>query len=389
MYKYLLWVSLAMAQTIAAYPQSSKKLQKVIKTYKSGKMDKAIRMMDKIVEDYPTSENWDITIKLYYERHQTALSLLNLISSQMPEVIETDEGEQISISIESPYLSELMAKCREAALHTKSIIASQFLRNQLVDYPTDTAISELGLEEYSKAENLFGQKHYESAISHYRKALESDTGYYKATLYLGDSHWLLKNPDSAAIYYQKGIAMHPTLLEPRKYLVDALTDKGKYPEAAQESIKALSLFPDEAMYLKYEHLAKKQDKKYDRHWLPRGCEVNQMNHESPQIETQPWVLYQSAKQDIYQYCDSDGVITMPNQHTDAKYLEVFAWEVMLNSSHDLPYEMTFAKKMMDEGYLDCYVFLSVFHIDTYSQFQHFAQNNKEKIKTYFEKYLTH
>ena len=59
-------------------------------------------------------------------------------------------------------------------------------------------------------------------------------------------------------------------------------------------------------------------------------------------------------------------------------------KMIQNSKAD---ELLFAKKMENLGYLDCYVFISEYHFDLYNQYIVFARNNKEKIKTYIEKYL--
>ena len=60
---------------------------------------------------------------------------------------------------------------------------------------------------------------------------------------------------------------------------------------------------------------------------------------------------------------------------------------MLANSELSTEELTFAKKMANLGYLDCYVFISEFHFDLYSQYENFARDNKERIKIYIEKYL--
>ena len=43
----------------------------------------------------------------------------------------------------------------------------------------------------------------------------------------------------------------------------------------------------------------------------------------------------------------------------------------------------FARAMDKLGYLDCYVFVSLFHQDLYGQFADFSVNNMARIKEYF------
>jgi len=79
------------------------------------------------------------------------------------------------------------------------------------------------------------------------------------------------------------------------------------------------------------------------------------------------------------------IITQPNPLTSAKYLEVYAWEEMLNNSDSN--DLAEARRMQKEGYLDCYVLVTCYHYDFYNQYIDFVKNNPDKVVEYYEKFL--
>jgi len=142
-----------------------------------------------------------------------------------------------------------------------------------------------------------------------------------------------------------------------------------------------------AMFWKYSDIMVHLNQTFDRHWMERKCAVNRINANNAAVKDKLWISYQNAKQDLALYCDSDGIVSRKNNFSEAKYLEVYSWEKMIKANPNAT-ELSFAKKMMEEGFLDCFVFLSVFHHDLYPQYTHFAITNKERIQYYFEHYLT-
>lgn len=72
--------------------------------------------------------------------------------------------------------------------------------------------------------------------------------------------------------------------------------------------------------------------------------------------------------------------------TDQKYLEVFAWELMLNKTETEEQEFGFARKMQKEGYLDCFAMVSMYHISFSDQYIDFAKN-PDRIRKYIDTYL--
>ena len=367
--------------------QTNDKVDEAINTYKSGKVEKALGMMEKIVNKEPTNDNWDLLVRMYLQRYDDS-------KEHAKDAIAKAFGESLGIKTKEndfpnpqKCYDDFVAKCLEAELYSESPIASQYLRNYFIDYLTDTIVPQDAKEEFNKAEKFFTEKDFKNSKLHYQNAIAIKPDYYKATIYLGDSYWYLDNIDSAIYFFSKGIEMNPNLLEPKKYLVDALGYSKKNEQAKSVCIDAICTYPDESMFMKYSDLIKRDGKKFNKHWTKRGCTINRMQTKSSKTKEAVWKVYQEAVNDINAYCNNSGIIIKPNTITNSKYLEVYSWEKMLKSSSKLPDELSFAEKMADNGFLDCYVFISAFHIDLYSQYTDFVKNNKERIKTYIETYL--
>jgi tetratricopeptide (TPR) repeat protein len=376
--------------TTQTFAQTSKQeIKKAVELFNSGKIDSAIVMMELIKDKEPSTNNWDMLVKMYRERYEYARTnftnnLVALIGQNMGADMKQNDFASPAVCY-----NDMINKSREAALYSESPTASQLLRNYLVDYDSDTAVSKEALDERNKAEDFFEKKDYPNAKLHYQKALAIHPGYYAATLYLGDTYWYLGNMDSAISYFYKALAMNPGLLEPRKYLVDALAYDKKNARALTECYNGIFIYPDQSMFMKYADLVKRDGKTFEKQWIKRGSAINNIRT-MPVAATDPaWNAYQQAPNNIKMYCDSNGIIIKPNTLTKSKYLEVYSWEHLLAKATTKNPELEFAKKMADAGFLDCYVFISVFHYDMYDQYKDFAKNNKERIKQYMENYLVH
>ena len=362
---------LLVVQLTQAVAQTNPAVKKAIHTFDLGNYNKGIVEMEKIVENESSTDNWDILINLYYRRYKYA---------NAPESVETENKR-------TEYFNELIYKCKTATLYSQSPLASQLLRNYFIDVHPNDSIAEDAKKEYHLAEKFFKAKDYSNTKLYYLKALKIQPNYYKATIYLGDTYWYLNKIDSAIFYFKKGIAMQPTFLEPHIYLLEALISNKKNAEVKNEFDNTLCIYPDITMFTTFANYNKKQGIKFDRHWIKRGSEINVMGDTPKKPDNAVWLSYQTAKDDIKEFCDSDGIIQNSNAFTNSKYLEVYSWEKMLNNANQLPEEFAFAKKMYDSGYLDCYVFISAFHFDFYEQYKDFVLNNKDKIKKYVETYL--
>jgi tetratricopeptide (TPR) repeat protein len=362
---YALLLLLAMQTGVSA--QMDEKVTNAITLFTDGKYTEGLTAMEKIVANDKTNvDNWDILMKMRQQRYILAV--------------------QKRASNTQALFIEYINTCRESELYAYTEEATIHLRSFFVDYVVDTAVSDSAKAKFNAAESFFGAEDYNAAAELYRQAMQIQPDYYKANLYLGDSYWLLQELDSAELYFKKSIERCPDLLEPRKYLVDAYMDGKKNELALEAVVAAICIYPDRGMMLRLSKIGKAMyDKSIDIHWVQRKAFPNIMNIAQEKPKDKLWAAYHKAEAEIAPYCNEAGVIVKANTLTEAKYMEVYCWEKMLKSTKKLPKEMAFAKRMMDEGWLDCYVFTTMFHFDFYLQYRYFIKSNAERVKEFLLK----
>jgi tetratricopeptide (TPR) repeat protein len=372
--------------------KKDKKYQKAVSYFENNKVDKAIETIQPLLikyEEYP--EIWDAAIKFYLKRYSDAYSAEdNQLAEQLMKSLSAtnNKNKTINISLSSDskrYYQDFLNICYKSTLKTRQVVGSMYLRRALVDPPADTSINKEAKNFLRQAEESFHKKDYDNALKLYSKAIETQPDYYQAILYKGDAYYFLKEYSTALTYFLKACELKPDLLEPRKYITDALTKSGKYKEASDACIEAITVYPDETMFYKLEDITESLNKRFDKHWMSRSF-INKANTKVQQTtDSGSWKYYLEAKDKILPYCDSTGVIIRKNDLTSQQYLEIYCWEEMLKNTTDSKFD--FAKKMMKENHLDCYVFISLFHYGFYDQYKFFAKENKERIKAYIKNYL--
>ncbi|MCI5054923.1 MAG: tetratricopeptide repeat protein [Flavobacteriales bacterium] len=368
--------------------QESKEAKKATKLFSKGKVEKAINLLEETIESKPTDELWDLLVTMSYKKY---LFTKQLFDQQIQNILaKALSGEQTTFDLSIDYAGDynyLIEKCKDAQLYTQSNVAPILIRSLEVDYSPDTAISKEAKELFSTGEQYFRAGRYSQARENYQKAFELEPNYYAAKLYTGDAYYAMKSYDSAIVYFNMAKEQCSDLLEPRKYLVDAYGRNNQFDESIKECIDGICVYPDPSMYAKLEDLYKIGDRTLNMHWIPRGSRIVYHGSNLESTSHPQWSVYQSALKDLGKMVDTTGIINKENRFTRSKYLEVYAWEKMLNSTDNLPSDLKFAKEMMDAGYLDCYVFLSQFHYDLYPQFKDFVSNNKPRIEKFINEHL--
>jgi tetratricopeptide (TPR) repeat protein len=373
----------------AQYTSSEiKKVEKSKALYNKGKYSKAISAIKPVIDAHPFEDDlWKLRVIYEADRYNDQLN-----KDVMAIIKKAGKGGSGTINFNklksTEYSTEMLSACYLATLFcSKQEYASLLLRNKLIDVNPDTAISDDAKEEYNKGEEEFRAEKYTSAIKHYQKAVDLDGKYYKARLYIGDSYYNNEEYEKALPWFKEAIERQPKLLEPRKYLTDSYMKLKRWDEAYKACIEAITVHPDIGMFVRMEEICEKLGKTFNRHWMIRTSFPNIAGNDQSAISSEPWKYYREAKEKIERYCDEDGVITKSQTLTEQKYMETYCWEYMLKKSDDNDGEMGFAHKMMDEGYLDCFVFVSMYHITISEQAEHFSENNAGKIKKYFDTYL--
>lgn len=284
-----------------------------------------------------------------------------------------------------PYKHDFIQNCRLATLKLFNVdSASAYLRQFLVDksdqdYPVPDEVKnfyEQGLEELAGANPALAAPLFEKALAIYPT-------HYMGMLKLGDAYYIM-NRDTAAIrLYKKASELNPIRPEAWEKLSMSLYQRGMYEEAAASIIEAIIAYPQQHYFTILKRIVQKTAADFNLQWIPREVYPLTTAHVWEEIiadDKSPWWYYQAAKQDVYSYFDSLGMLK-PNDKTKEKYLEMYAWKNMLKNSSRKQFQ--FARAMDKLGYLDCYVFISLFHQDLYDQFADFSVNNMARIKEYF------
>lgn len=369
-----------------------KTLNKVEKLWEKKKFDKAIEKMKPVLSMHIFSSSlWESYVAIMNDRYQAAFDaeiqdLLNQISSGAGK-----KGKTVIITMDNmqsvQYKKDYYGACSQAVRMCEGMESiSAVLRTAFTEHKYDSGVDEDAKKAFNKGEAEFGKRNFEKAIKYYKEAVEIQPDYYKATLYIGDCMWNDDANKEALPYYRKAISMQPKLLEPRKYLVDAFMNLNEYDSAYLQCLEAMLIHPGEGMHRRIAEIADKQKKEYKRHWIPRMCTVNGIDWEQSEVANKTWKYYREAKGKIDNYCTKEGMITKKNSRTEAKYLEVYSWEYMLEKADEDNENLEFAREMQEAGYLDCYVFISMYHIDFDKQYKDFVANNAERVKTYMNKY---
>lgn len=392
MKKFILLFAIALA--IPSFSQDVKKINKAIKVFDKDfhkGIDKMRALMAKT--DYPTITAYEVLVKMEHYKYERSVEIWETLSITTTD----DDGNEISDTSAKKLIDELLGYsekyfvnvCRSASIESFSHTADMYLRKLIVEEKLDTGFSDEVWNFFNDGTEHFAEGKLELAELDFRKALDAQPNFYLANMYLGHSFWHRENYDSAMYFYEKSKMDHPTRVEPRDCIIDCLVKKGLYYRAKKECIELFFIYPGHDAKLKYNEVLEIENKWMNDHRFKRFLYPNDMKNEEQQSHTGRWGDYRSAKEKISKYCNEDGIIE-PNGVTTEKYLEVYTFGIMLEmNADDLPEHYQFALKMMEEGYLDCYIFISMFHIDIYPQFKDYMTDeaNRAKCAEYIDKYL--
>lgn len=293
-------------------------------------------------------------------------------------------SELAQIPYES-YKNDLIQNCRLATLQVAfSDSASYYLREFLVDtLDPDVQASDEAREAFERGLEALGENDLADAKKQLEHALKLYPEYYNAHLLLGDV-WLRIGKDSAVIKeYNKARILQPELSEPLERLSLFYYERGKFEEAASYCIDAIIHYPQQHYFQLLKRIVNKSGKDFNTQWLLRDVyplSTSKNYFEITAKEKTPWWQYQAAEGDVHSYFDTLGMVR-PNDKTNERYLELYAWKRMLDDTkRDL---FPFAKAMNKIGLLECYVLVSCFHHDLYGQFADYAKRHPDKIRDYF------
>jgi tetratricopeptide (TPR) repeat protein len=286
------------------------------------------------------------------------------------------------------YRNELVFACYMATLYADhQNFASSLLHDLILKPSADSAIGDEARDLKLKGDEELQNQNYSAAARQYEKAVGEDSTYYTATYYTGYCYYKDEKYDKAARWFKKAIALQPDMLNPRYFLVETYINDKQWQAAYDACIEGMIQYPFVGHFDQMEKICEKLDKTFKRHWMEREVMPSVITvNQTPQNE-EPWSFYTSAKEKIADYCNDEGIIKKSQSLTEQKYLEVYSWEYMLKKSESDEKEFGFARKVQEQGYLDCFTLFSMYHIAFRDQYIHLRDNNREHIKSYITTFL--
>jgi tetratricopeptide (TPR) repeat protein len=264
--------------------------------------------------------------------------------------------------------------------------ASSCIRRWVVDSAFfNIKYNDTALDFFKKAKEDEEEKDYESALINCNKALILEPKMYFAYIKMGELYAALQEDSMAILYFKTAIAIEPHKPDVYFSISEYYYAKAEYDLASENILKAIFRYPEKRFFKLLEYIYLRQAKVYESHWLAR--EVFPINTDA-NVETMmvneknPWYWYLAAKVDLEGYITEEGILK-PNSKTREKYIEVYAWEKMLDSCKDKN-QFGFARAMRKIGFLDCYVLITEFHQYVYPQFLDLYKINYKKMLAYFD-----
>lgn len=283
------------------------------------------------------------------------------------------------------YLDDFIQNCRRATLQVAyADSASRYLRAFLVDtLSPDLGVSDEAMAMYQNALEAWADGAENVAITTLQNALLMAPNYYSANMLLGDMAYNRGMDSLAFVNYIAAALVQKNRPEPYERMYKLHYRKGKYEDAAAAMIQGISRYPQQNYFTALGTLVQKGGKVFQSQWIRR--EVYPLSFRANYFEISvddrsPWWFYQMADQDVRMYVDSAGLL-QPNIHTRERYLEVYAWDKMLDSTAKDTFR--FARAMREAGFLDCYTLITCFHQDLYEQYHDLTVREPQKVKDYF------
>lgn len=375
------------------FGQTDKQIDKAIKAFEkdySKGISKLNKYMSKV--DMPRLRAWEVLVDMEYLKH---LRHEEYWTDLKMENIKDDSAKMSSenlFDILTSYSKEnFLNTCRSATILSQSTFADYHLRMMNLEINPDTIVSDKAQSYFDEGEEFLLKNDYELAIMNYKKAIREQPDFYNACVQLGIAFWRLdESADSALHYLGQAKLIQPTYLEPIKIRVEVLVKQGLYFRAKKECLEGLCVYPGFDMKGFYNEVLYIENKYMDENRLYRTFYPNKPDDVEEYEFSGVFAPYRKARNEINGFCNPEGIIEKNNE-TNEVYLEVYSWVRMLEyyESRPTPEYLKFAEEMLEDGYLDCYVLVSLFHYDLYPQFKHFMSfpENKERTKDYIQKYL--
>lgn len=405
-------ISLFAMTTIA---QSDKQLQSTIDLFDSDP-DKAIGKLRKLINkegDEARIEAWDLLVDMYERIYSFAASAenpqrqelqyyYNVLSFKKDSILQIDESlrsedaaeiieliddelrtvEEQNMLLHAREYDAFLGVCREATLRSTSSKADLNLRNMVLPTNPDTFhVSDKDNQLYTDVVDLIGAGKYSSAEMllselHKRYPESYSVLFEYFSLYAEQS-----KTDSAKVYIEKLVNLYPEILAPREHMARIMFREGNYYGAKKQVFEMMKRYAGQDIKNYYREVLIIEHKIYNEHRINRNFEPNRIGTVHGLVPDE-WKAYRQAKVEFGDNCNDIG-IREAGEKSD--YLELYSWRKLLDAHRaGKPEFLSYAYQMEEKGFLDCYVMVSMFHVDFFEQYQHWAKNNGSRIADYLE-----
>jgi tetratricopeptide (TPR) repeat protein len=236
-----------------------KKMEKAQDLVDKGKYNDADEYVVKILNDHPEyGSGWDYLRMIRYKEYKESKQSDNLFSNMTITTTTKDKngkdvpgGDSLTNA-----LMDMLTKVKPSKVAFNKYIytlrlgtlmaddahnCSVYIRTNFIDTPVDTAVSKKALKYFNNAEEEFQKKNYDQAAKLYKRAIDEQPDFYKASLYLGDCYYAMDNYTDAITSFKAAMDRFPNLIEPRKYLVDAYLKDKFFSNALDECISSMKV----------------------------------------------------------------------------------------------------------------------------------------------------
>ncbi len=386
----------AFSQTQAEMLKDEKMVDKCWKVYNKKSRSKGVEKLEKYMDGQVFNSNYayNSIVEMKYKTYKTLMDLFE-DEDAINVLVDGESSDSINDSFQTELMdifrSNFVNVCRESTLRATSSYGDKYLNRVMIDFKPDSLVGEKAKSYFDEGKQFFVDDDYELADINFRKSIVEEPTYYDAHLYIGFNFWLQEKYDSALVYFSAGKELQPNLLTIRLYVIDALIEQGLFYRAKKECLEALTVYPGYHVKVTLNSILAKENKVLEQHRILRTFYPNDIsNDDQPSLEGLPlWEDYRAAKEDVRKYCNDDGIIEPNGEFTD-RYLEVYSYRKMLEAHpNDLSSDLHFADKMREEGFLEPYVLVCLFHYDIYEQFKDYMSDEANRAKTieFYEKYI--
>ena len=386
----------AFSQTQAEMLKDEKMVDKCWKVYNKKSRSKVVDKLEKYMDGQVFNSNYayNSIVEMKYKTYKTLMDLFE-DEDAINVLVDGESSDSINDSFQTELMdifrSNFVNVCRESTLRATSSYGDKYLNRVMIDFKPDSLVGEKAKSYFDEGKQFFVDDDYELADMNFRKSIVEEPTYYDAHLYIGFNFWLQEKYDSALVYFSAGKELQPNLLTIRLYVIDALIEQGLFYRAKKECLEALTVYPGYHVKVTLNSILAKENKVLEQHRILRTFYPNDIsNDDQPSLEGLPlWEDYRAAKEDVRKYCNDDGIIEPNGEFTD-RYLEVYSYRKMLEAHpNDLSSDLHFADKMREEGFLEPYVLVCLFHYDIYEQFKDYMSDEANRAKTieFYEKYI--